>query len=532
MKKILISLFIVLIFLTIPAYATNYYVATNGNDNNPGTIDRPWRTIQKAADTMVRGDLTYVRTGTYSQVALRQSGSEDEPITFQAYPGEVPVINSGSWVGFTDYYASSSLEYIVIDGFEITNLKRGVDLRKLSNSIIRNLIVHHTSEMGIVLGQCQDVEISHNIVHDIDDNGIWVAHSTNIDIHHNEVYHNAANGIGLDFCSNSLVHHNIAYENSYVEPHYLAGIALEVGNENNKVYNNIMYNNYQANYLSNSPNNEIYNNVLYGNLPSGGANCGSILLTSWEGSSPIDNIIKNNIFVVSGSGATAILLKDDGSTGYDPLDNTFDNNLYFYEDNGPDKTKMVVDNTDGHVYWSFAEWVEEGFEAHGDLGNPQFVNPSNNDFHLQSDSPAIDAGVNVGVYEDFDGNSRPQGSGYDIGAYEFTGSVTTTTTIIPGEFMVTNFECNSISSGCHRCTLSYTPTSSDKAVMFLFADADGRVRKGSLENINTGTTQLSTTFCCDSLTGTHKISYWVYSDQFMSDLITYSVGSQRQEVVC
>jgi predicted outer membrane repeat protein len=50
---------------------------------------------------------------------------------------------------------------------------------------------------------------------------------------------------------------------------------------------------------------------------------------------------------------------------------------------------------------------------------PFFANPANGDFHLRSVSPAIDAGVDVGVTRDFDFRLRPCGAGYDIGAYEF-----------------------------------------------------------------------------------------------------------------
>src|SRR3989344_114577 len=58
--------------------------------------------------------------------------------------------------------------------------------------------------------------------------------------------------------------------------------------------------------------------------------------------------------------------------------------------------------------------------------NPKFVNAGAGDFHLQSNSSAIKAGYNVGsaVPTDKDGVSRPQGSAYDIGAYEYTGVTT------------------------------------------------------------------------------------------------------------
>jgi len=48
------------------------------------------------------------------------------------------------------------------------------------------------------------------------------------------------------------------------------------------------------------------------------------------------------------------------------------------------------------------------------------TNPSNLDLHLKAGSPAIDAGTSSGAPSvDFDGVSRPQGSGYDVGAYEY-----------------------------------------------------------------------------------------------------------------
>jgi hypothetical protein len=64
--------------------------------------------------------------------------------------------------------------------------------------------------------------------------------------------------------------------------------------------------------------------------------------------------------------------------------------------------------------------------------DPKFVDPANNDFHLQADSPAIDKGIETSVFQtfynlygidiqkDFDANLRPQGAGWDIGAYEYT----------------------------------------------------------------------------------------------------------------
>ena len=49
---------------------------------------------------------------------------------------------------------------------------------------------------------------------------------------------------------------------------------------------------------------------------------------------------------------------------------------------------------------------------------------SNGDYHLKPLSPCKDAGTAAGAPDnDIDGDSRPQGSGYDIGADEFVGKV-------------------------------------------------------------------------------------------------------------
>ncbi len=51
--------------------------------------------------------------------------------------------------------------------------------------------------------------------------------------------------------------------------------------------------------------------------------------------------------------------------------------------------------------------------------DPLFVNTAVGNYHLTARSPAIDAGTNVGVAIDLDGIARPQGAGFDIGAYEY-----------------------------------------------------------------------------------------------------------------
>jgi len=60
------------------------------------------------------------------------------------------------------------------------------------------------------------------------------------------------------------------------------------------------------------------------------------------------------------------------------------------------------------------------FDPHSIIADPLFVDPQNANFAAANNSLAIDAGIDVGLTQDFQGKPVPQGSAPDIGAYEFT----------------------------------------------------------------------------------------------------------------
>lgn len=64
---------------------------------------------------------------------------------------------------------------------------------------------------------------------------------------------------------------------------------------------------------------------------------------------------------------------------------------------------------------------DDGFEGAGNIQlDPLFVNPAGGDYSLLAGSPCIDAGGIEGAPEtDLLGVARPQGAGYDMGAYEY-----------------------------------------------------------------------------------------------------------------
>ncbi len=75
----------------------------------------------------------------------------------------------------------------------------------------------------------------------------------------------------------------------------------------------------------------------------------------------------------------------------------------------------------GGTFYTFGQAIAAIRADHADGGGGLFTlnYPDLSDYHLQSSSPAIDTGTNVGLTSDYDGVSLPRGLGYEIGAYEY-----------------------------------------------------------------------------------------------------------------
>ena len=126
-----------------------YYLSSSGDDSNPGTRDAPWRTMQKAVDTLKPGDTVLVRGGQHEGVhtgwSFENSGTEAKPITVTNYPGE-QVIFQMPTAEFDDRYIfrcsvnpvapadgqTTKADYIRIIGSDVApqTLSNGVESRK------------------------------------------------------------------------------------------------------------------------------------------------------------------------------------------------------------------------------------------------------------------------------------------------------------------------------------------------------------------------------------------------------------------
>lgn len=104
-----ILMFFLLISLksTFCLAATLYYVSPDGNDRNTGTIEKPFKTVKKARNTVrerisegLNGNvIVYLRGGRYVldetvTFGLEDSGKDDFKIFYQNYPDEEPIFTS------------------------------------------------------------------------------------------------------------------------------------------------------------------------------------------------------------------------------------------------------------------------------------------------------------------------------------------------------------------------------------------------------------------------------------------------------
>lgn len=191
-----------------------------------------------------------------------------------------------------------------------------------------------------------------------------------------------------------------------------------------------MYSN-SGNVLSFS-NIKIFNNTFVDNnnffLP---------IRMSFGGANPVISgfEIKNNIFYNMGSSDSRQVIVVPTSSGISGGSFAFEKNLYFTSGGAP------YISFDG-INYNISEWISS-HEPTGITEAPTFVQYApfdiDNNFHLaSSDTAAKDSGVDLSVYFTTDkvSVSRPQGSAWDIGAYEYIESGDTIAPSAPGGLSV------------------------------------------------------------------------------------------------
>ncbi len=422
--------------------AATYYVDNghgSASDANPGTESAPWITIQQGVSGLQPGDTLYVKNGVYNeQVSVSSSGSVDNYVTITAYQSRGATID-GSGLQIPEYRGLveiSGRQYVRFSGFRVINsgptgTSSGIQVEDSENVTIHGNYTHNTASSGIIFWDSASVTIDANEVEKAlsggatsENEGITVGETDGFEICNNYVHDgNSARGEGIDAkdgSTNGSVHHN--------HVHHMQGVGIYVdawdkATGNIDVYANrvhdingdgIAIGSEQGGRLDNI---RIFNNIIYDNLWTG-----IDLHACCISQHPVHNVqIVNNTVVANGRDpwGGGIYIENDQAAGVTIRNNIVSDNLSFQillEGNPPADAQI-----DYNLIHGFRNEAGETYGDHYQLGDPLFSDPAIHDYRLQTGSPAIDTGVAVQfVSTDGSGNNRPQGNGYDIGAFEYT----------------------------------------------------------------------------------------------------------------
>lgn len=239
------------------------YVATTGDDSNPGTEAQPLKTIQRAASLARPGTSVHVAAGTYFEnVVTKVHGARAARIRF------VSDTKWGAQIvgGGTEGVWTNRGDYTDIVGFDISGSGRLGILNLASHTLIQDNHVHDlrvsggcTSAGGAGIHNANylasDSDIIANVVHDIGVPGgcigIHGIYVTNLrsKVFNNIVYRASSWGIHLWHAADQVtVANNTVFENGSAQMG--GGIVIGVGDApgskiltDTKVINNIVYNN-------------------------------------------------------------------------------------------------------------------------------------------------------------------------------------------------------------------------------------------------------------------------------------------------
>lgn len=453
MKKLnfLCSLMILnlILILYIPQIGktTTYYVDgdhLSANNTNPGTLDMPWLTIQHAAETMGAGDTVYIRDSVYNEhVNTEQSGNISEYIVFSAYSGETPII----------------------DGTGVTESQNGFIM---DNSYIKliGLEIRNWNENGIWIENTEHIEITDCVIHDVA-NGIGMVEGTHdfilnrVEMHHFDLYGFDASPYGAD-CYNGIFNDCIAHTGRDTNQN-VDGFAIGHGTQHNFTFNrceaynvydgfdigenegsrqtNIFLNRCSAHDCSNdgyklTGHGTLVNCLGYNNSNANvglywDTNAGTAMLHSctfmetdvfnvWVENSA-DSLQMVNC-ILAGGDNIGLAFEQRNANSYKGNHNLFCND-------DPDRAIVVgyEDEFSLNQIESGSWRTYSGQDSNSLIANAVtdlFVDPINFDLHLIKTSIAIDNGTSIGApSQDYDGNTRPSGDKYDIGAYEYQNSV-------------------------------------------------------------------------------------------------------------
>jgi len=395
----------------VDARGATYYVATTGNDSNPGTLSRPFKSFKQAIGLLQPGDTLYIRGGTYTEQldfqGPNKSGTANGWITVAGYPGETVISQFAGGIAYSygPIKARGNRGYFIFENLILDGINgaysSGLQIRDGNHHFILRNVEFKNFQMSAMMIKASNVQIINCKIHDsvvdtVQDPpsrryGIYLSSGDTVIIEGNNIYNNPGGGITVypGPVHNAVIRNNVIHHNNWMANSNVPGIQLSPVLDHPTANGNGVIDGTQ-----------IYNNVVHSNCvnqPTGSKPCGGIEISNGATNTKVWN---NTVYGNKGYGIRVA----SGSNG--PTVNTVVQN------------NIVFENASGQIMNTGVDSII----THNLTTDPKFVKVETFDFRLQARSPAIDAGTDLNMVSvDIKNVSRPQGAAYDIGAYE--GSV-------------------------------------------------------------------------------------------------------------
>lgn len=399
----------------------DWYVAKTGSDANPGTFAQPLLTLGVAVTHLAAGDTLYIRVGIYNEILwfnIPSGTSWANPVRLINYNGETVRIRPASdavgskviyLAGFGGGGASGSQHYIELNGLIIDATLITSDAVKIESNATTGYTPHHIRVTNCIV-------IGGQNLHDGGLNGnmcLIASAQTATDVGFHEFTNNVLFGAGASdtfgyglYCqaSDCLYDHNECYD--------VNGAGVQV------------YNGYVGDLQASR--NKIQYSSFHDIIRTADTRVDPIVFGRGVDNAAINNLIYNN----GGGNPTTYAIYFFHGTNILAYGNTCYNNGTYGFLVEPAAINPIIRNnllashgTDYHDNGGISVTQDHNLSSDGTTGlagSPSFVNAGAGDFRLASGSLAINTGATIpSSTPDYAGVSRPRGSAYCIGAYEF-----------------------------------------------------------------------------------------------------------------
>ncbi|MCA0902153.1 right-handed parallel beta-helix repeat-containing protein [Microbulbifer agarilyticus] len=336
-----------LLTLSVNLWADYHVDGKNGDDNNRGTADSPWATLEKARRTVKGPAKVIVHDGHYRAFIEDKSRGSTEFLEYVAAPGARPRLE-----GIDIHYPEPSDSYVSFDGFDIfsTRRLRLVQVVNARHLIIRNSELHadHWSRgpddgvYAINLRRTENVLIERNRFYEVF-RGVLIRKSNHVTVRGNFITVTGSSGIiYMSQSRNGLIENNHITGRDYVR----------------YPEDPLAYHKPHQSIIAISANDL----VVRGNLLHGIGNSSGMML--YQNDMPTDVTAYRNILIESNA------LYDTSNNSalriYNLGDNVILRNNFFFSKKRPGKCDGVTN--DGHYRYNVAlnvHSVAEGFDGSG-----------------------------------------------------------------------------------------------------------------------------------------------------------------------